>query len=207
MLGADVSVVQSFGFFGSQCEDLFDSGCVRDVADHLLIGTGAHLLFNFHPDGFEVEPELLEDVHSDALAERLPSIDELLNVFDFEAVAKVRIPAASWAFISAGSDDEWTLRRNRTGFERFLLRPRMLVDVSNLDLSCDVYGQKIAMPILVAPTGSHQQAHADGEIATVKAAGAAKTIMAVSTNSSYPLEKIAGAASGWGFLRGHGGVS
>ena len=130
------------------------------------------------------------------LAERLPSIEEMLNVFDFEAVAKTRIPAAAWAFISAGSDDEWTLRRNRAGFERFMLRPRMLVDVSNLDLSCELFGQKIEMPILVAPTGSHQQAHADGEMATVKAAGAAKTIMAVSTNSSYPLEKIAGAATG-----------
>lgn len=130
------------------------------------------------------------------LDERMPSIEEMLNVFDFEAIAKVRMTAAAWAFVSAGSDDEWTLRRNRTGFEKYLLRPRMLVDVSNLDLSCDIYGQKVAMPILVAPTGTHGQAHADGEIATVKAAGAAKTIMAVSTNSSFPLEKIAGAATG-----------
>src|SRR6266704_3738751 len=69
MLGADVGVIESFGFLGSESEDFLDPRSVRDIADHLLIGTGADLFFDFHADGLEIEAELLEDVDSDALAE------------------------------------------------------------------------------------------------------------------------------------------
>jgi isopentenyl diphosphate isomerase/L-lactate dehydrogenase-like FMN-dependent dehydrogenase len=64
------------------------------------------------------------------------------------------------------------------------------IDVSQMDLSLELLGQKIEMPILICPTGSHALAHPDGELATARAAGARKTIMAVSSASSYPLEKI-----------------
>jgi isopentenyl diphosphate isomerase/L-lactate dehydrogenase-like FMN-dependent dehydrogenase len=93
-------------------------------------------------------------------------------------------------------DDEWTLRRNREGFQRITFRPRMLVDVSKLDLSLELFGSRIEMPILVAPTGGHQAVHPDGEPATIRGAGAAKTIMVVSTASSYPIDKIGAAATG-----------
>ena len=126
--------------------------------------------------------------------ERLPAIDELVNVFEFEPVAKSKLPKNSYDFIAGGVDDEWTLRRNREAFQRYLLRPRMLVDVSKLDLSLELFGQRIEMPILVAPTAGHQLAHPDGELATVRAAGTLKTIMVVSSNSSYPIDKIADAA-------------
>src|SRR5262249_21110985 len=102
----------------------------------------------------------------------------------------------AYDYIAGGVDDEWTLRRNREGFQHISFRPRMLVDVSKLDLSLELYGQRIEMPILIAPTASHQQAHPEGELATVRAAGAMKTIMAVSSNASYPIEKIAAAATG-----------
>jgi 4-hydroxymandelate oxidase len=72
----------------------------------------------------------------------------------------------------------------------------MLADASNLDLSCELFGEKLAMPILVAPTGAHQLIHPDGEIATMKASCAVKSLMAISTVSSYPFEKIAEAATG-----------
>src|SRR6185436_18841527 len=99
-------------------------------------------------------------------------------------------------YIAGGVDDEWSLRRNREGFQHITLRPRMLVDVSKLDLSLELFGSRIEMPILIAPTAGHQQAHPEGEVATVKGAGAAKTIMVVSSNSSYPIDKIGAAATG-----------
>jgi len=71
----------------------------------------------------------------------------------------------------------------------------MLQDVSKLDLSLTLFGQRIEMPILVAPTGGQGQAHPDGELAMARAAGAAKTIMVVSSNSSYPIKKIGEAAT------------
>ncbi|MEX2263985.1 MAG: alpha-hydroxy acid oxidase [Bryobacteraceae bacterium] len=128
--------------------------------------------------------------------ERMPAIDHLVNVFEFEPVAKQKIPRTAYDFIAGGVDNEWTVRRNREGFQKITFRPRFLVDVSQLDLSLDLFGTRIEMPILVAPTAGHQLAHPDGELATVRAAGAAKTIMAVSTNSSYPIEKIGETATG-----------
>ena len=125
-----------------------------------------------------------------------PTIEDMVNVFDFEPVARGRMTKESFDYVQTGVDDEWTLRRNREGFERYLLRPRMLADASALDLSCELFGEKLAMPILVAPTGAHQLIHPDGEIATMKASCAVKSLMAISTVSSYPFEKIAEAATG-----------
>jgi isopentenyl diphosphate isomerase/L-lactate dehydrogenase-like FMN-dependent dehydrogenase len=130
------------------------------------------------------------------IASRMPAIEELNNVMEFEPLARTKMLKTAYDYIAGGVDDEWTLRRNRQGFERITLRPRMLVDVSKLDLSIELFGSRIEMPILIAPTGGHQQAHPEGELATVRAAGAAKTIMVVSTNSSYPIDKIGAAATG-----------
>ncbi|HTM47255.1 MAG TPA: alpha-hydroxy acid oxidase [Bryobacteraceae bacterium] len=130
------------------------------------------------------------------IAPRLPGIDELNNVLEFEPLARTHMLKAAYDYIAGGVDDEWTLRRNRQGFERITFRPRMLVDVSRLDLSLDLFGSRIEMPILIAPTAGHQQAHPEGEVATVKGAGAARTIMVVSSNSSYPIDKIGAAATG-----------
>ena len=124
------------------------------------------------------------------IADRLPSIDQLNNVMEFEPVARTKMLKTAYDYIVGGVDDEWTLRRNRDGFQRITFRPRMLVDVSKLDLSLDLFGSRIEMPILVAPTAAHQGAHPEGEVATIKGACAAKTIMVVSTNASYPIDKI-----------------
>jgi len=126
--------------------------------------------------------------------ERLPAIDELVNVLDFEPVCKSRIPNNSYDFISAGVDNEWTLRRNRQAFERITFRRRMLADTSKMDLSITLFGQKAEMPIFIAPTSSHQMVHQEGELATARAAAQVKTIMLVSSISSYPIEEIAAAA-------------
>jgi len=127
---------------------------------------------------------------------RMPAIEELNNVMEFEPLARTKMLKAAYDYIAGGVDDEWSLRRNREGFQHITFRPRMLVDVSKLDLSTELFGSKIEMPILIAPTAGHQQAHPEGELATMKAAGAAKTIMVVSTNSSYPIDKIGAAATG-----------
>lgn len=130
------------------------------------------------------------------IANRLPGMEELNNVMEFEPVARTKMLKAAYDYITGGVDDEFTLRRNRAGFQRITLRPRMLVDVSKLDLSIELFGSKSEMPIFVAPTGGHAQAHPEGEVATIRGAGAAKTIMVVSSNSSYPIDKIGAAATG-----------
>jgi isopentenyl diphosphate isomerase/L-lactate dehydrogenase-like FMN-dependent dehydrogenase len=121
---------------------------------------------------------------------------EPINVFDYEALAQTRIEPMVWDYYQGGSDDEVTLRANRSAFERIRLRPRMLVDVSTIDMRTTVLGAPVSMPILIAPTAFHGLAHADGECATAQAAGQAGTLMIASTSATRSLEEVAAHASG-----------
>src|SRR5206468_6726935 len=100
------------------------------------------------------------------IADRLPAIEALNNVMEFEPVARARMLKAAYDYVSTGVDDEWTLRRNRLGFERVTLRPRMLVDVSKLDLSLELIGAMIEITHLIVPTGGIQAIIHDNDSAT-----------------------------------------
>ncbi|MBL8213167.1 MAG: alpha-hydroxy-acid oxidizing protein [Bryobacterales bacterium] len=123
--------------------------------------------------------------------DRMPTLDDIVNVFEMEPVCRLRLPKQNYDFIAGGVDNEWTMKRNRDAFDRFTIHPRMLVNTMKMDLSTTLFGTKIGMPVLVAPTAGHQLAHPDGEEATAKAAAASKTIMCVSSVASLPFEKIA----------------
>ncbi len=118
-----------------------------------------------------------------------------LNVFDYEQMARQLLPPATWDYISAGADDEVTLARNRSSFEKIVLRPNLLVDVSRVETSTTVLGHAISAPILIAPTGQHAFVAPEAEIVTATAASAANTILVASTSSSRPIEEIAAAAT------------
>jgi 4-hydroxymandelate oxidase len=121
---------------------------------------------------------------------------EPINLHEYQTLAQTRIDPSAWDFYQGGSDDEVTLRANRTAFERIRLRPRMLVDVSNLELSTTVLGTPVSMPILIAPTAYQCMAHPEGECATAQGAGMARTLMIASTFATRSLEEIAKAATG-----------
>src|SRR5712692_2966504 len=114
-----------------------------------------------------------------------------VNVFDYEILAQARMEAAAWNYYQSGSDDEVTMRANRTAFERIQLRPRVLVDVSACDMRTTVLGAPISMPILIAPTAFHSLANPEGECATARAAGRAGTLLVASSSSTRSLEDIA----------------
>ena len=119
-----------------------------------------------------------------------------INLFDYEARAKQGLPHDNWDFIDAGAMDEVTTRRNRSAFEEISLRPRFLRDVSERKLSTTVLGTEISMPIMIAPTGGHMNAHPEGEVATVRGAGMSNTLMMLSTSSNYSMEEVQQAATG-----------
>ncbi|HLG76530.1 MAG TPA: alpha-hydroxy acid oxidase [Ktedonobacteraceae bacterium] len=119
-----------------------------------------------------------------------------VNVSDYEALARARIDAAAWDYYQGGSDDEMTLRANRTAFERIRLRPRMLVDVSVIDMGTSVLGTPISLPVLIAPTAYHRLAHPEGEVLTARGAGLAQTVLVAATYATRTLEEIQEAA-GW----------
>lgn len=119
-----------------------------------------------------------------------------VNIFEYEALAKARLPQAEYDFIAGGATDEITLQRTRAVFDAIMLRPRMLVDISERDLSTTVLGQRIEFPIMVDPAGHHGRAHPDAELATARAAGAMGTVMILSSGSTYTLEEVAKVATG-----------
>src|SRR3954469_1838422 len=119
-----------------------------------------------------------------------------INVFELEAVARERLSREAYDYYAGGAHDEVTLRENRAAYDRVPLAYRVLVDVSRRDLTPSVLGQPVAMPVLVAPTAFHCLATPEGEKATARAAGAAGTVMILSTLSPRPVEAVVAAATG-----------
>jgi len=114
--------------------------------------------------------------------------DDLLNVWDYEREAEKRLDPGSFGYFAGGADDEWSMRENRAAFERWVLRPRMLVDVSEVTTATTVLGAQASMPLLVAPTAFQRMAHPEGEIAMARGAAAAQTVMCLSTLATATIE-------------------
>jgi 4-hydroxymandelate oxidase len=121
---------------------------------------------------------------------------EAINLFELETKARELLPQTAYDHHAGGANDEITLRENRVAYERITLLPHMLVDVSERHMNTSALGEPISMPILIAPTAFQGLAHPKGEIATVKAAGAAKTLMTLSTLSTFSIEEVMAVATG-----------
>ncbi len=117
----------------------------------------------------------------------ITSPKEAINVFDFEAVARSRVPPAHFGYMAAGIDDDVTLRANREAFLKFYLRPRRMVDVSKVDMSVEIFGIKYDNPIFISPTGGNKAYHADGEIAVSRAAKAGNHLQMLSTAATISI--------------------
>ena len=96
-----------------------------------------------------------------------------------------------WDYLSGGSESETTMRRNRLGFDSLALRPRVCVDVSKIDTSTTFLGQKLRIPVMMAPIGSLQTITPEGGVAVAKAAAEFGTMNFVSSVTQPSLEEIA----------------
>jgi len=114
---------------------------------------------------------------------------EALDVFDFEPVAKRNLPPAHFGYMVTGIDDEVTLRANREGFSRYHLRPRRLVDVATIDMTTEILDTTYDSPIVIAPTGSNQAFHPDGEVAVAKAARIGNHLQILSSGATTSIEE------------------
>ncbi|KAK1937933.1 Peroxisomal (S)-2-hydroxy-acid oxidase GLO5 [Phytophthora citrophthora] len=118
-----------------------------------------------------------------------------LNVLEFEEYAKEYLPKSTWDYFASGSDSMETLKENREAFKRLVLHPRVLRDVSKMDISTTLLGHRISSPVCVAPSSTHKMAHPDGEIASSSATAKADTCFVLSTMSTTTLEDVATASS------------
>lgn len=118
------------------------------------------------------------------------------NLREYEDAARAALPMPVYDYFAGGAEDETTLEMNTAAFRRFVLRPRVLVDVSRIDPSVELFGQRLGFPVLLAPAAFQRLAHPEGEIATARAARAADTILISSTLSTVRLEDVSAAAPG-----------
>ncbi|HET7812120.1 MAG TPA: alpha-hydroxy acid oxidase [Steroidobacteraceae bacterium] len=117
-------------------------------------------------------------------------VPEPNSIADLRELARRRLPRALYEYLERGSYDELTWRRNREDLRALPLRQRVMVDVSRLDASTEVLGERWALPAAPAPTGLTGLFRCDGEIQAARAAHAAGVPYVLSTMSICPIEDV-----------------
>jgi 4-hydroxymandelate oxidase len=118
-------------------------------------------------------------------------LEQLVCCDDFHEAAKARLAPMVYDYYRSGALREWTLAENERAWNRWVFCRRSLVGVADIDLSTTVLGQRLSLPVLVAPTAFHRLADPAGEVATARAAAAIGTTMVASTLATVRLEDIA----------------
>ncbi|MBA2383695.1 MAG: alpha-hydroxy-acid oxidizing protein [Actinobacteria bacterium] len=123
-------------------------------------------------------------------------MSEPVCVGDYERLAEQTLEPGAFGYYAGGAGDERALAGNVSAWERLRLRPRVLVDVSEVAAETTVLGTRVSMPLLVAPTAIQRLAHPDGEPGMARAAAAAGTLMCLSTLATATPAEVAVAAPG-----------
>ncbi|MEM7541705.1 MAG: alpha-hydroxy acid oxidase [Pseudomonadota bacterium] len=113
------------------------------------------------------------------------------NIRDLRKYAKLRVPRPMFHYMDGAAEDEATLDRNCSDFARYDLKPRYLVDVSEVDTTTKVLGQTIDLPLIFAPTGMNRLFNNDGEMASSRAASEANLIYSLSSMGTHSIEEVA----------------
>jgi 4-hydroxymandelate oxidase len=113
-----------------------------------------------------------------------------------EADARRRLPRAYFDFFAGGAGDEQTLAENALAWRKLWLRPRVMVDVADVDTTCTLLGERLALPVLLAPMSTQRLLHRDGELASARAATAAGSVYCLATRATTDLAEVAAAATG-----------
>jgi L-lactate dehydrogenase (cytochrome) len=119
----------------------------------------------------------------------------ITNIEDLHQIARRRLPRALYDYAARGSYDEVTLRANRSDLDAIRLRQRVLVDVSRISVATSLLGEKLSMPVAIAPTGMAGLFARDGEVQGARAAQAAGTRLCLSTMSICTIEDVRAATS------------
>ena len=118
----------------------------------------------------------------------------IVRLADFEPLARAALDTASYDYIAGGASDEITLADNVAAWSRRRFRPRVLVDVSAVDVSTTLLGSSVALPVAIAPMATHGLTHPDAELASARAAAAVGVPFILSTMASRSIEDVARAA-------------
>ena len=116
--------------------------------------------------------------------------EEAADIFDFRVLAERNLPPAHYGYMATGVDGEGTLAANRQALENVGIRARRLVDVSDPDMSVEIFGRRWTSPICIAPCGSQKAFHPEGEVAVARAARTMDHLQLLSTVTTSPVEEV-----------------
>lgn len=131
--------------------------------------------------------------------------EEPFNLAELEHAARSKLPSSAFNTLFGSQEGlSWrTNAHNIQAFDRLPLRPRVLTGITERKLSTTVLGQEIALPIMAAPSGSHQRVHAEGEVASARGSHSAGTVMMLSTVSNFSIEEVAQASNGLNWFQSY----
>src|SRR3954452_569789 len=121
----------------------------------------------------------------------MADLSQAVSIEDLRVIAKRRLPRAIFDFFDGGAEDEVTLRENRAAFERIRLRPKVLVDVSSVDLGSALLEKPSSLPLAIAPTGGISAGRPGAELMLARAAKAAGVPFTLATPAALTFERVA----------------
>jgi 4-hydroxymandelate oxidase len=128
--------------------------------------------------------------NTDAADASIVSADKVLNVADFEGLARAKLPPAHFGYIATGADDDRTVSLNHEAYSHIEIRSRRFFDVSKLDTRCSVLGSVWKQPIYFSAVSSMRAFHPEAEVAVARAAASRDFQMMVSTGASCAVEEV-----------------
>ncbi|GLA35432.1 hypothetical protein AnigIFM63309_011269 [Aspergillus niger] len=124
-----------------------------------------------------------------------PPLSSILSTHDFEKAASKSLTPKTWAFYSSAATDTFTHESNRTMYDRILLRPRILRNVTSVSTKTNILGCRMDLPLFMSPAAMATLVHPDGELALARGCARYGVGMCVSTNAAYHLSEITSAAA------------
>ncbi|WQF82167.1 Putative FMN-dependent dehydrogenase, cytochrome b5-like heme/steroid binding protein [Colletotrichum destructivum] len=124
----------------------------------------------------------------------IPPLDSIIGVPDFEVVASKALTPKTWAFYSSAATDLITHKNNKELVRRIMIRPRILRNVSHIDMRTTILGFESSAPFFISPAAMAKLVHPDGELALSRGAANENIIQCISSNASYTLKSIVSAA-------------
>lgn len=119
------------------------------------------------------------------------SAADVLDVMDFEPLAREALPPAHFGYLATGADDDRTVLRNHEAFGEIEIRARRFVDVSRVDTGIQLFGVRCASPVYLSAVSSQRAFHPDAELAVARAARSRNALLMISSGSSVPTDAVA----------------
>ncbi|KAG2734932.1 hypothetical protein G9P44_001146 [Scheffersomyces stipitis] len=146
-------------------------------------------------DDDEDDPPSEQELLRRKMVKKKPDLSQMYNLNDFEFVARHTMEKTAWSYYSSGCDDEITLRENHASYQRVFFKPRVLVDVTNIDLSTTMLGTKVSSPFYITATALGRLGHDDGECVLTRSAAKQDIIQMIPTLASCSFDEIVDAAT------------